>query len=160
MYAWIGLKLSLDSKRWGWVDGTPLNYTAWECGGPTNVFNDLSGTALPVAVMSNGGPLRSQPQSCPLQQAAPPPPTGHSTSPSMPTGLWTNNGFSLSTQPGRGAGVAFGRFTSNYSPYGSSPSLACDLTGTTDYSLGKVWNPPLSACIYSAAFTYVCKVPA
>ncbi|KAF0287403.1 Lectin BRA-2 [Amphibalanus amphitrite] len=31
---WIGL-IQLPGRRWGWVDGSPLDYTDWRRGGPT-----------------------------------------------------------------------------------------------------------------------------
>ena len=173
MYAWIGLGLNLGTKRWGWVDGSRLNHSAWACGGPTDVFSDLGGAALPVAVMSNGGPLRG---SCASQQQPNQtgPPSARGTSASNSRGLWTNDGFSLGgggNCPGAPAAYpsclphyAFGRFMTAIRPPGwwnDYEHAACDLSGRTDYTGGTRvrFQLPAMNCLYSAAFTYVCKVP-
>lgn len=59
VYAWLGLRLDLDTKRWGWTDGTPLDFVKWGCGGaPADVFSrNRSSSALvrPYAVINGGG---------------------------------------------------------------------------------------------------------
>ena len=159
VYAWLGLQLELAGRRWSWTDGSALDYTAWACGAPADLFADTSGSARPFALMSNGGALRA----C----ASGSPPVERSGV--AVAGLWTNHGLRVPGQdsynaPASSLAPAFGKFmaggaqavcSTNVSPalYGSDmPYNAASNINYRDF-------PYDQGCLYTSSTTFVCKVP-
>jgi hypothetical protein len=143
-----------------------LDYAAWACGAPSDLFGDLSGTVRPFALMSNGGALAP----CAGVLAG--------ASGDAMAGLWTNGGFAFSSQFnsqwGGGSPTtpsslapAYGKFMAggaqqvcseeglgaaaaydHDAPYNSASSPS--YPRSTQYDAG---------CLYSTSTTFVCKVP-
>jgi hypothetical protein len=163
VYAWLGLQLDLRSRRWNWTDGSALDYSAWACGAPADIFADLSGTARPFALLSNGGALAP----C-AAGSAPVGPSGDAAA-----GLWSNNGFAFSSQLQTGwsqasaswLAPAYGKLMA-----GGAQQAACseDGLGAAPYeqdaynsaSSPYARNFPYdTSCLYTSSMSYVCKVP-
>jgi hypothetical protein len=163
VYAWLGLQLDLRSRSWNWTDASALDYSAWACGAPADIFADLSGTARPFALLSNGGAL-----ACGVR-GAPRIPSGDPAA-----GLWSNSGFAFNGQfegnsyPQTSASSlapAYGKFMAG----GSQQACSEDGLGAAPYEYDAPYNSATgsyprnfqydAACLYTSSMSYVCKVP-